>query len=949
MSAWYAFYQRVGGNEDWNLMLAEARDKVVAEVRPQFVTILDVDHNFKEEPDAEALAKLRYRGPFYVDFDSPDIEEAIEQFQKFLLRLRDEQGFDLEQAQLFASGGKGFHCIIPTKCFMAKENPRGIVGLPHIYKYMAASEELYVDTLDLRVYTARRGRQFRVENVERLNKEDKPTGRYKVPITVAEALSMDKALYDKLVSMPRHVPAPKPPELNHNLAVLYQSGFDELEGALKAKKKSKVDERLLKRFKGEIPPSIQTLLSGENAAEGVGFQKIATQIALTMHALAIPEDRMLNMCAGLIKNHVSDGNRYNTPAKRRNELQRMYRYMDGNPSYTFSVGGIKSVIDRAYETPDLDSGGVEIEEEEAAEQQLDAALLQGLRVTTTGIFRNTDDGLVPICSMGMANPRMLIDIKSEDVVGYEVDIYVDGKKKSSKMLTMDTFRSRASFLNFTLSAAGANVSATDFQTGAIADILRARAEQKGDKVYTVQAEGLDVVVRPDSELDVVWADRYGVRSASGQAYKLVGGLTSEVEYNTDIALAPELTNTPENLEFFVNLFNVNSPQVMAKMLGWYVACWFSQIIRYKFNQFPLMQCVGQAGSGKSKTNELLMRMHYFRSPPRLNAASSMTPFVMDSLAAGSASIPFFIDEYKPRQMRKDRLDKLDAILRENFTQLGSSRGRVANESGASKLGTKAARNAAPITIVTEAAILQSAIMERTVYVNFSKESKRGHKDAYNHCLLNSEVLSMFGRTCLEAALNIKVNALGKMVLANGVKIEERVGDLSEDAARPVFCGSVVLTGLEIMQMILKKVFGEKAFEAEFERMRSVLLDSPDELVPRQKSELGKVFDSLAYMSQLPEHLDDPVKLNEGMDYYVTGDTVEFKMRACWDKYVQYTVRVRGEQLFDSFEAFLHGCAASGGVLDKHSPTSGLKDSPSTVVYTLDKPWLAKEGVSEFRE
>jgi hypothetical protein len=41
-------------------------------------------------------------------------------------------------------------------------------------------------------------------------------------------------------------------------------------------------------------------------------------------------DEMLALCDGLIENHQSDGTRYNTKNKRRDELVRMHRYTNSN-------------------------------------------------------------------------------------------------------------------------------------------------------------------------------------------------------------------------------------------------------------------------------------------------------------------------------------------------------------------------------------------------------------------------------------------------------------------------------------------------------------------------------------------------------------------------------------------------------------------------------------------
>lgn len=357
----FRWAQLKGGEEAWHLILADQTDKYLREKSPAFTTILAADNDFKSsDMTAEDMAKVHYLGDWYLDFDASSIEEAITQYQKFLTKLRDEYDFDLHQASLYASGGKGFHIIVPMQCLVPKVKPQGVMGLPAIFKEMAS--ETYVDCLDMRVYTARRGRQFRTVNVER---PDKP-GVYKVPLTVEESFDMTPEKYRALCSAPRYVPAPAPAEFNPNLGLLYATSYSKVEKALKTRKKSKADAKLLQKFGGDVPPSIRSVMSGE-CKLGVGFQKIATQLALTAHALAKTEEQFLALCAGLIDNHVSDGNRYNTPEKRRRELSRMYQYMAENPCYTFSIGGVKSLMPEGTSTPDLDEGAAAIVADTAVE------------------------------------------------------------------------------------------------------------------------------------------------------------------------------------------------------------------------------------------------------------------------------------------------------------------------------------------------------------------------------------------------------------------------------------------------------------------------------------------------------------------------------------------------------------------------------------------------------
>jgi hypothetical protein len=123
--------------------------------------------------------------------------------------------------------------------------------------------------------------------------------------------------------------------------------------AAKRKKDSTQDAALLSKFKGEYPPSLLRVMAGE-AAAGVGFHQIAMQIAITSNALAKKEDQMLALCEGLIQNHVSDGSRYNTPVKRKAELQRMFRYTADNVCYTYSKDAVKRLVPVDVLTPDLD-------------------------------------------------------------------------------------------------------------------------------------------------------------------------------------------------------------------------------------------------------------------------------------------------------------------------------------------------------------------------------------------------------------------------------------------------------------------------------------------------------------------------------------------------------------------------------------------------------------------
>ena len=168
----YFFSQQRGKEDKWEMSLAEARATVLAR-KPAFTTVLDLS----SVPDDKDWSKVRYRGPFYADFDAgDDLELVCDQFKNFLAKLSSELDLDISMCRLYASGSKGFHVEIPQECFIPKVPLNGTPWLPYIYR--AVAESLFVETLDLNVYTGKRGRQWRTTNVLRDN------GCYKVPLTL---------------------------------------------------------------------------------------------------------------------------------------------------------------------------------------------------------------------------------------------------------------------------------------------------------------------------------------------------------------------------------------------------------------------------------------------------------------------------------------------------------------------------------------------------------------------------------------------------------------------------------------------------------------------------------------------------------------------------------------------------------------------------------------------
>src|SRR4051812_42900064 len=132
MSSWFYYLQPNGGEEAWECCLADQREQVIAQRKPRFVTVLDLDSPIDDSMSREQIDAVKYRGPLYFDFDGTDIDTVKDKFQQFLGKLA-ELEVDLDMVRLYATGGRGFHVEVPVEIFNAKPPKQGVAKLPLVY------------------------------------------------------------------------------------------------------------------------------------------------------------------------------------------------------------------------------------------------------------------------------------------------------------------------------------------------------------------------------------------------------------------------------------------------------------------------------------------------------------------------------------------------------------------------------------------------------------------------------------------------------------------------------------------------------------------------------------------------------------------------------------------------------------------------------------------------
>lgn len=609
----YNYYQTEGGEEVWKAIPTDKLDTIS---NAMFVTILSVETPLADNMEKEELAAIKYKGPLYFDLDDSESPASTAVHTRKLITKLEDLGVLPEMLQIYASGGKGFHITVPEACFLTKPPKSGLTLLPAIFKEMAF--QLAVPSLDLRVYTARKGRMFRQKNVLR------PNGNYKVQLTMqdleflveeaARNTADAEAHYKVLCSTPSVEMESQTPALAMGLLALFDQCKSKVTKAASSRKKQK------KTVLPDTLPSFEAMLRGEGIKSDVGFHQLAMQIAITAHAKGMDKKTLLEAAEGLCKTHESDSARYGSESKRRAELDRMWEYTDDNPCYTYNAGAITGLL--THSAPDL--RGLEVSEAEVAagiENPSDGLTVDdpydhaGVILTERGAFTMTENGPKRILALGFENVTELVSATTNTLSVISADVNMGGRSLGRKTMDLDAFNSVTNFNKITMPY-GQSFSGSDTQARGMMMRLVEKARKNRNRMYVLGREGLDIVSMPfheDEEVRrdfLVWSDVKSVTPEPAMIekdvkMKFVGFPDENGQFRTDLSLAPSLPawlkedgNKELLRNVMQNLLHCQKPAHLGKLIGWMVACNYRMLFHKVYTKFPLLHINGSAGQGK---------------------------------------------------------------------------------------------------------------------------------------------------------------------------------------------------------------------------------------------------------------------------------------------------------------------------------------------------------------
>ncbi|MBI5531799.1 MAG: hypothetical protein HY898_03730 [Deltaproteobacteria bacterium] len=178
---------------------------------------------------------------------------------------------------------------------------------------------------------------------------------------------------------------------------------------------------------------------------------------------------------------------------------------------------------------------------------------------------------------------------------------------------------------------------------------------------------------------------------------------------------------------FEYLPRVNKPEVILPILGWFFATPMKPRFMRTVGSFPTLFVWGTQGSGKSSVCiDVMWPLFGVRDAEPYSATE--TEFALLKLLTSTRSVPIFIDEYKPYDMQRQRLNTLHRYLRRLYRGETEERGRP-------DLKVNTYHLQAPVCVAGETRPIEAALLERIITSNPEKTTlaelaycKRAHQE-----------------------------------------------------------------------------------------------------------------------------------------------------------------------------------------------------------------------------
>lgn len=868
----YHYYQR-SEHDAWFVLSSQTGEDPVELAMAQGakkLTILAINQMVSDGNEAEIPRnrdKLGYRGPLYFDIDcKDDLSQAIRSAQELVGKLT-RMGTPKDCLQIFLSGSKGLHVLVPESLFTGN---RFLMRLPEIYKEMA--RDLFVIGLDFSVYSGGRGNSFRIVNLQRHD------GRYRVPITPGELAELTVEQYLELVTGPREVEVDDPQGLVvHELKAL----FEEAKKRVNAKPKVVLiaSSSDMEKIREPVPSCIQLLCDSQSMKSEASYNQAATQLASYIVRAKVDQSTADSLASRLASSAKSS--KYNTPKLRRDHIEAQIRYVEHTPSFNFGCNAIRALLSkRPCEGCAIEAG---ISQDGETDLNITAEALND------GYYVKLGDGKRRISNFTLQPVDVFIDIPQDGTsprrVGTRMSVMKGGIEVGKILFKEGSFTSRSAFLREVEGFGDLTFQGSDLDVQRV-KVAVYREDQDVGEVFQVYTSGVHLDFVDNSPVFTYVEPDMSINSVKVRGtHHFLGNLLARPYFAHTTMCDPA---DPEVESALFHLLKINQRYEVSLIIGWCIAAHFKTHLMHLFSQFPVLSLWGSAGSGKSMTAGLVTWLNgtdYMSKDAGVSAPSTSHYAMLDYLS-GTTTIPRIIEEFNKSKMTSASYKDVGERIKQAWNGESTLKGRIGGRNlGRTNAEAIAIQLSAPVLVISEQEIEMPAVQERSVRVHLTKQKRAQCRDHFRLASKQRMQLRRLGKAIMATALTTSPDEIEQLM--------DKAGDLfpADMDDRPRYSMQVVLVGLWKLRDVCEQLHLFESMVVVDELISTLIATVTGAGDAYVQSEIDLVVQKIAVIIAISRSAEEAkvghILLHEGLHYVVTPEYLIIDPVLSHASYVRY--------------------------------------------------------------
>ncbi len=226
-------------------------------------------------------------------------------------------------------------------------------------------------------------------------------------------------------------------------------------------------------------------------------------------------------------------------------------------------------------------------------------------------------------------------------------------------------------------------------------------------------------------------------------FKEITDLTINEEHQvvtTDILKQNEITKD-ELVELSKHLFKFNDLKITSSIISMLPVFMMKPLLFKENIKTQHLIIYGEAGSGKSQTVENIVLPFFSLDKQDVLSCSNVTQFSLLRALSNTNSLPVILEEYKPSFLSESQVRMISDNLRNTYDCHNATRGTRSQQLIHYPM-------LAPIVLIGEEGQEETAIKERSIILNFNKQSRENREKHFFYLKHNPGLLQRFGRSIL---------------------------------------------------------------------------------------------------------------------------------------------------------------------------------------------------------